>query len=90
MNKKYVYIKEIHFERNVESGDLEVIVESNHGRFVLYEDVLDIRIIHSVLDYLKEKATTVIQAWLAEQLQSELEKTSEDKAREVLGLDKNS
>jgi translation initiation factor IF-3 len=89
VKQKHVYIKNIFFERNIETGDLEVRVGSNHGDFILRDDVLDMTIIYSVLDYLKGKATDVITRWAAEQAQLELEKTSEDRAREALGLETN-
>ena len=86
MANKHIYIKQIYFDRDVESGNLEVYVESNHGTFVLRDDVLDMQIIYSVLDYLKNKATEVIQRHLADAAQQELEKTAEDRAREALGI----
>lgn len=86
MNKNHVYIKEIFFQRNIESGDMEVYVETNHGTFILRDDVLDMKIIHTVLDYLKNKATDVVRRWLADKAQKELERSAEDRAREALGL----
>lgn len=84
-SNKHVYIKAVHFERNVQSGDFEIIVDSNHGRFVLREDVIDFSIIVDVYSYIKEQATTVIQRYIADTAQQELEKTSADRARESLG-----
>jgi hypothetical protein len=63
---------------------MEIIVDSNHGHFVLRDDVLDTKIVNSVYDYIKEKATNVIGRWLADQAQKELEASSEDRAREAL------
>lgn len=85
MNNKHVYIKAVHFERNVQSGDFEIAIDSNHGRFVLREDVIDFSIINDVYLYVKEQATKVIQRYIADAAQQELEKTSIDRAREALG-----
>ena len=90
MKHKHVYIKQIYFDRNVESGELEVYVESNHGSFVLRGDVLDMSIIHSITDYIKDKSEQVVQRYLADKAHAELTKTTEDRAREALGrLDGN-
>lgn len=87
MANKHVFLKGIYFERNLETGEMEVYVESNHGTFVLRSDVLDFSIIHSVLDYIKGKSVEVISRHVAEQMQRELEKSPEDRAREALGLE---
>jgi hypothetical protein len=84
MKNKHVYIKTVSFERNIETGLMELIVESNHGSFVLRDDVLDPTVIGRVYDYIKEKATEVISYHVAEQAQKALEKTSADRAREAL------
>jgi len=84
MNAKHVYIKAVHLERNVQTGDFEIIVDSNHGRFALRDDVIDFSIINDVYGYIKEQATTVIQRYVADTVQQELEKTSADRARESL------
>lgn len=81
---KHVFLKAIYFERNLQTGDMEVFVDSNHGTFVLREDVLDLDVIHSVIGYIKEKATEVISLHVAEQIQSELEKSSLDRAKDAL------
>ena len=83
MANQHIFLKGISFERNLESGEMEVFVESNHGTFILRGDVLDLKIINSVLDYIKEKATDVISRHVADQLQKELEKSSHDLAREA-------
>jgi len=84
MKNNHVYIKAIWFERNTETRLMEVIVDSNHGSFVLRDDVLDPTVIGRVYDYIKEKATEVINFHIAEQTQKALEKTSVDRAREAL------
>lgn len=89
-NPKHVYIKLVSFERNAQTGLMEVIVESNHGHFALRDDVLNPKIINQVYDYIKEKATEVIQRYIADQVQQELEKTSEERAKEVLGINEDS
>jgi len=84
----HIYIKAIYFERNVQTGVMEVIIDSNHGHFVLRDDMLDSKIINRVYDYIKEKATDVIGRWIADQAQKDLEASSEDRAREALeGID---
>lgn len=85
MNTKHVYIKAVHLERNVQSGEFEIMVDSNHGRFVLRDDVIDFSIINDVYMYIKEQAIAVIQRYMADCAQQELEKTSADRARESLG-----
>jgi hypothetical protein len=84
MKSKHVYIKTVSFERNIETGLMELIIESNHGSFVLRDDVLDPTVIGRVYDYIKEKATEVISLYVAEQAQRALEKTSAEQAREAL------
>ena len=88
-NPKHVYIKSVSFERNTQTGLMEVIVESNHGYFALRDDVLNPEIVNQVYDYIKEKATEVIQRYIADQVQQELEKTSEERAKEVLGINED-
>lgn len=90
----HIYIKAVWFERNVQTGVMEIIIDSNHGHFVLRDDVLDPKIIGRVYDYIKEKATDVIRRHLADQAQKALEASSEDRAREALadleGIDTSS
>jgi len=82
MNK--AYIKSVWFERNIQTGQMEVMVESNYGPFTIGHDALDYSIINRVYDYIKEKATNVINRHIADQAQEELKQTSEDRAREAL------
>jgi len=84
MKNNHVYIKSIWFERNIETGLMEVMIESNHGSFALRDDVLDPKVIGRVYDYIKEKAIEVINSYIADQAQKALEKTSADRALEAL------
>lgn len=80
----FIYIKSIHFERNVEAGDMDVIVVTNHGIHRLGEDVLDPNIVNSFYDYLKEQATDEIQRYLADKAQEDLLKTPKERVLEAL------
>ena len=85
---KHVYIKAILFERNVQTGAMEVVVESNHGHFAL-DSILDPAIVNACYDYIREQATTAIKRHIADQAQEELEKSTAERAMEALGLPQN-
>lgn len=84
----FIYIKSIYFERNIEAGDMDVVVVSNHGRFRLGEKVLDSDIVNSFYDYLKERATDEIQRHLADKAQKQLVKSSKERYLEALENEK--
>lgn len=86
--KSHVYIKSVLFQRDIQTGQMSVVVECNHGHFAL-DDILDSNIINACYDYIREQAAGAIQRHVADQLQEELTKTPAERAAEALGLSQN-
>lgn len=83
-NQGHVYIKTIRFDRNVQTGNLDVFIITNHGEFRLGDDILDPVIVNSFYDYLREQASDEIQRYLADRAQEELVKSSKQRYLEAL------
>ncbi len=80
----HIYIKTIRFERNVQTGNLDVFIVTNHGEFRLGDNILDPTIVDSFYDYLREQAADEIQRYLANTAQQDLMKSSKQRYIEAL------